>query len=228
MIIKDKTIVSFKNKLKLSGIKGLALDIDDTLADTSIVWLERVAVVLGNPEQLTMREMSKKYGYGRHVDYWVEEEYERVTLEFKHSNEFFENIPLIENANKHVETISKIVPIIAYITARPKQVLDGTEKWLNKHKFPKLGMINRPEGISSEEQFEWKARVLEQMYPQVLGIIDDSVGIVNELSKDYKGIVFLYKDIEEVRNDIRVVVCKDWDDVLKKVKENKEFFKRVK
>lgn len=203
-------------------INGLALDIDNTLSDTSIVWVEEIASVLGNPEGLTMGEFVKKYNYGRGVSYWAEEDYERVSLTLRQSKQFYEDLPLIENANKQVEKINGIVPIVAYITARNMGVIESTKKWLRKHNFPKSKIICRPDDIHVMKQFEWKAKLLEKMYPKVSGIVDDSVGLVEALSKDYKGTVFLYNysGVDKVREDIKVILCRDWNEVLKKVEES--------
>jgi len=206
----------------MTKIKGLALDIDNTLSDTSIVWVEEIASVLGNPEGLTMEEFTRKYSYGRGVSYWAEEDYERVSVTLRQSNKFYEDLPLIENANKQVEEINKIVPIVAYITARNMGVIESTENWLKKHNFPKSKIICRPDEIGIMDQFEWKAKLLEKMYPNVSGIVDDSIGLVEALSRNYKGTVFLYNHdgVDKIREDIKVVVCKDWNEVLKKIKEN--------
>lgn len=218
----DRQIRNLNKKLEKEGKRGLALDIDNTLSDTSIVWVEKIALALGNPEGLTSEEFTKKYSYGRGVSYWAKEDYERVSLTLRQSNEFYEDLPLIENANKQVEKINAIIPIVAYITARNMEVIKSTEEWLKKHNFPKSKIICRPDEIDVMEQFEWKAKLLEKMYPSVSGIVDDSIGLVNALSKGYKGTVFLYNynGVDEIRNDIKVVICEDWNKVLEKIKEN--------
>jgi 5'(3')-deoxyribonucleotidase len=217
----DKAVIDFKNRLNKEGICGLALDLDDTVADTAIVWIERIATELGNPEGLSMRELADKYSYGRGVNYWVKEEYEKVTMTMRHSGEFYENIPLIKNADKQVNEINKILPIVAFITARPNDVMAATENWIKKHKFPSAPMINRPSDIEVMKQFEWKAKVLEYLYPQVLGIVDDNLALVDCLSKSYKGTIFLYNQESVERNDIKIIPCKNWEVVAKKVKECK-------
>jgi 5'(3')-deoxyribonucleotidase len=213
-------IRELKEKLIKEKRCGLALDVDNTLADTSIVWVEKIAAVLGNPEGLTMKEFTEKYGYGRGVSYWAEEEYEKVSMKMRSSEDLYESLPLIENASKQVNEINKIVPISAYVTARNMEITESTKKWLKKHGFPELEVICRPDELHVMEQFKWKAEFLEKMYPEIWGIVDDSSRLIDALSKDYKGTVFLYGKENSERKDIKVIKCKNWETVAKKIKES--------
>ena len=66
---------------------------------------------------------------------------------------------------------------------------------------------------------KWKAKVLEYLYPEVLGIVDDNPNLVKNLSKSYKGTIFLYDHTETERKDIKVVPCRYWNQVLIEVKK---------
>jgi hypothetical protein len=57
------------------------------------------------------------------------------------------------------------------------------------------------------------------MYPEVIGIVDDNSLLVDNLSSDYKGVVFLYDNIQHHGKDATVIPCEHWDDVYTAVLE---------
>ena len=221
MKIKDRKVVALKRKLKLAGVKGLALDIDETLSFTIEYIVGKLSEKFGNPENLNAREIFLKYRHTGSVPYWQGEEVEKFVGEINNSNEIQKNLPLIEDSDKIVQEINKIIPIVAYVTARPGTVLDGTKFWLKKHGFPKAEIITKPNNIHRKKGNEWKAKVLKYLYPQIIGIVDDNPGLTRCFSKNYKGIIYLYDTIEAERKDIKVVACKDWETVAKKIKKNR-------
>ena len=221
MKIKSKEIIALKRKLKLAGIEGLALDIDDTLSMTKESLFEELSKKLDNPEKLTGREMAKKYRHTDNVPYWETDKIESTIKDIYEVSEFHENLSLIENSNKIVQKINKSVPIMAYITVRSIVILNGTEKWLKQNNFPKSTIIARPKNVDRFMGNKWKAKVLEYLYPQILGIVDDNPGLTKFFSKKYKGTVFLYDHVDAERKDIKVIPCEDWETVAKKVKECK-------
>lgn len=213
------TIQKFKEKLVKNNVKGLALDIDETLSWTIGYWVEQLQKKFGNPENLTVHELITKYRYSHHVPYWQTREAITWMDEHRNSNEIQTLLPLIENANHIVEKINAIIPIVAYITTRPERVIEGSKQWLKKHNFPPVDIIARPPEIHLADGNKWKAKVLEKLYPSVIGIIDDNPGLPTFLSSAYKGTVFLYDNIEHPRKDILVIPCKTWSRVLQKVEE---------
>jgi hypothetical protein len=78
-----------------------------------------------------------------------------------------------------VDKVTKIVPVLAYITARPRTILNGTMVWLKKYNFPKATIITRVRKVSREDPNKWKARVLEFLYPEIQGIVDDNPDLEN-------------------------------------------------
>ncbi len=63
--------------------------------------------------------------------------------------------------------------------------------------------------------------MLEYLYPQIVGIVDDNPGLTNFFGKKYKGVVYLYDNVETKRKDINIIPCENWEMVAKKVKECK-------
>ncbi|HOR02331.1 MAG TPA: hypothetical protein PKZ92_03695 [Candidatus Woesebacteria bacterium] len=221
MKIKSKEIVSLKRKLKTAGIKGLALDIDETLSFTIKVVVEKLMEKLGNPESLTAVEISKKYKHTNSIPYWQGDEATKILEDIIHSSEAQKDLPLIEGADKFVKEINKIIPILAYITVRPKRVIHGTRFWLKKNNFPEAPIITKPKNIHRRNGNQWKAKVLEYLYPQIVGIVDDNPGLTDFFGKKYKGVIYLYDNVETKRKDINIIPCENWEVVAKKVKECK-------
>jgi hypothetical protein len=210
----------FKQQFIHSHTRGLALDIDETLSWTVGFWVEKLQELFGNPENLTPHELVKKYRYTQNVPYWQTKEALQWMEDHRHKDDIQEMLPLIEHADRFVQEINKIVPIVAYITTRPESVVNGTKKWLEKHHFPQATIVAKPLSIPTAEGNKWKAHVLEELYPEVIGIIEDNPGVVNNLSADYQGVVYLYDNIDHPRKDSNVIPCETWNDVLKGVAED--------
>lgn len=221
MKVKSRKIIQLKKKLKNLGITGLALDIDETLSFTIGFLIEELIKKLGNPENLTAKEIAKKYRHTDNVPYWQNDEADEILNKINDSVESFKELPLIENSNKTVLEINKIIPIVSYITVRRTSAFESTKFWLKKHGFPKATIITRPNNLSRRDGNKWKAKVLEYLYPQVVGIVDDNTGLSPFFSKKYKGVVYVYGSTEEGREDINVIPCENWEAVAKKVKECK-------
>ncbi len=197
-------------------IAGLAVDIDETLAWTIGYWVEEMQKKFGNPEELTVKEMVEKYRYTQNVPYWQHAEAMKWVDEKIHSNETQKELPLIEDADFYLKKINDIVPVAAYLTIRPENVLEGTKDWLDKHGFPAAPIICRPLGETNGSQ--WKARVLSSLYPKILGIIDDNAKLLEFLDKNYPGTVFLY-DHKDNKGREDVIACPNWLAVYKEIKD---------
>lgn len=217
MRVKNREIVALKKRLKSLGIRGLALDIDETLSFTIGYMIEELIKKKGNPENLTAVEIAKKYKHTDKIPYWQDKESKQILDNIIKTNETQKGFSLTENSNLVVNKVNKIIPISAYITVRPKTIFEGTKFWLKKHDFPKASIITKPKSILRQDGNKWKAKVLEYLYPEIQGIVDDNPGLIDCLGKKYKGIVFLYNN-ETKRKDIKTVECQNWEDVLKKIK----------
>jgi len=201
------------------GKPGLALDIDETLSWTLGYVVEDMQKLFGNPENLSARELIKKYRFVQEVPYWQTKEVYDWTERQWESSILQEVLPLIKGAKEYVKKIAQIIPIKVYLTVRPSGAIPGTRIWLKKHDFPKAEIISRPEDIAKKDASKWKAEKLVELYPSVLGIVDDNPEILDFLPKDYQGKIFLYgfkKDELKVRKN--VYLCKEWKDVFEKIK----------
>ena len=75
----------------------------------------------------------------------------------------------------------------------------------------------RPKNVKLEDSNEWKANLLEELSPTIMGLVDDNPGVIEYLSKNYEGTIFLY-DYEEYESDLDVRACRDWEGVYEEVK----------
>lgn len=213
-------VIELKKKLTEQGLKGLALDIDQTLADTRPHWMDHL-MRFHTPENMT-REQLEEHKFLEHVPAWQTEEAKEFIAKTMESNEFNETIPLLHESSVMVQKLNAIMPIVAYISARPDSVLHGTERWLKRHGFPLAPVILRPgqpghHGLETKNT--WKAAVLRELYPFVQGIVDDHVDLPEALAQvGYKGKVFVYgpqsKEIKPDAYQFPVIVSPSWDHVL--------------
>jgi 5'(3')-deoxyribonucleotidase len=199
--------------------KGIAVDVDETLSWTIGYWVEQMQKKFDNPENLSINNMIKKYRYTQNVPYWQSAEALKWIDEKIHSNELQEILPLIKGSNVYLNRIAKIIPITTYITVRPEIIRSGTQKWLDKHNFPKAPIICKPLNVEHKDGNKWKAKVLEKLYPKVLGMIDDNAKLLECLDNNYKGIIYLY-DHSVVDSELNVIPCKNWPDVFEEVKKH--------
>ncbi|KXK27374.1 MAG: hypothetical protein TR69_WS6001000250 [candidate division WS6 bacterium OLB20] len=207
-------ITSLHSSLKQSGTRGIALDIDETLSHTVLYWFSRMQTLFGNPEDLSVEDMIRKYRYSYHVPYWQTPEVDEWIAVQLHSNQVQEELPVIKGATEGVNKINETIPVVAYLTARPDSVQDGTRTWLTMHGFPEVPLITRPPYVVPQQGNTWKAAVLSHIQDHVVGIIDDNPGLVEKLDEAYTGTVFLYDYSDTVNSSAEVISCKNWDAVV--------------
>jgi hypothetical protein len=201
------------------NIQGLALDIDETLSHTHEHWFDLLFKFHPLPGK-TKEELFHRQEVTSSIPEWQTPKVERFIHETLHSNEFQETVPLIEGADKAVADIHRVIPIVAYITARPDTVRAGTLSWFRKHGFPDAALIMRDTATNlatlSKDKNSWKAGVLQGLYPYVTGIVDDNIALAHELEAlHYPGTLYLYgPQSQEFAGHPRVVVCPAWPDVV--------------
>lgn len=197
--------------------KGIALDIDNVLSATNLHWARVLAEKFGTPDGLTPEETVAPYILAHHVPHWQIPEAEKWMESARKGGEVQYDLPLIENANHMVNKVNAIIPIKAYVTARSEVVRNRTEAWLWKHDFPRAPVYLRPPGNENDQPNIWKAAFLPTLWPEVIGIVDDDPRLIEYLSDDYQGTVFLYKNTEHKEVSFPVIQCKGWNEVLEEV-----------
>lgn len=190
----------------MTGIK-LAVDIDETLAQTNLLWAQHHLEAYGNPEGLSAEDIIKKYRFVKDVPYWqFDTAYEWVGAHIN-SNEAKLDIPVIEES---IGVMQKI-PVVCYLTNRPESTVDGTKRWLRKYGFPDKDIISSVSGL------EWKANKLVEMFPEVTGIMDDNNDLLMHIPHNYNGRIFLYSHFNHTPTGLDVILCPTWADVEKEV-----------
>jgi hypothetical protein len=200
-----------KARLLKNGLSGLALDIDETLSQTNRHWMEIALDRLPFPEGYTREELLKSSAPLE--TYWKEDFLLETLGDLLHSDEFNSEIQLIENVNHHINELCGIIPVVAYITARPASVEKSTREWLSRHGFPDAPLVMMPVEEDHIKRNNWKANVLRSLHPQVAGIVDDNPGLSAELSENYEGVVFVYGSSLHPNQNHRIIPCPDWDAV---------------
>lgn len=201
--------------------RWLALDIDETLSGTVWYMVKDMQKLFWNPENLSAPKIVEKYRYAQKVPYWQSEKITNWIEKKICSNAMQTKLPVIPWAKAFVAKIHKIIPIAAYITVRPLKVLEGTKKRLKDNGFPSAPIIMKPDAIPREQWNTRKAEVLQTLYPQIQGIIDDNDGLLKELKKNYMWTVFVYDHDKLTKGHTykNAFACKTWKDVYQKVKE---------
>ena len=203
-----------KQRLIQNGRRGLALDIDDTLSVTRSYIIRKMQELFGNPENLTPAQVHDKYGWIHNVPYWKSEEITTWINDQWHSNDVQLALDLIEDCHEKVQAINRVKPIVAYVTARPESVSQGTQRWLDSHQFPSAELLLRPLSLSTEEGSGWKAEALSLLYPEIEGIVDDNSALIDELPADYAGTIYLFGHQSYKDSPLTIVPCLTWQDVL--------------
>ncbi|MBI4600281.1 hypothetical protein HY732_05180 [Candidatus Uhrbacteria bacterium] len=205
----------------ISGIQqGIALDIDDTLSWTCREWVDHIFREFGNPENLSKGEFAKKYHLVQNAQYFQRDDVLARCMQFCYDERYYQELPSIEDALPAINEISRIIPIVAYLTTRPELLRKITDEWLVRHNFPAVPLIMNPHEFSHGITATWKSKALEERYPMILGIIDDNPSICEGLSSEYRGTVFLYGHGDADVPHPRSIACSDWNDVAKKITEH--------
>jgi hypothetical protein len=211
-------VYNLKRRLEGTEKPHLLLDIDNTLSASRDLYFQRFSEEFGNPEELSIQEFIDKYVYTWNVPYWQGEDRSNLAKEMEQDIDLHERAELITGADEGVAAIQKRIDIAGYLTARFEVLQATTQRWLKKHSFPKGELIMRPHYIENHNQ--WKAEVMEFLYPEVTGIIDDNPGIIEHLSDSYKGTIYLYENTIDFQPKVNVVSCADWTHVVEKVTQS--------
>lgn len=204
----------------MKNIWWLAVDLDETVAATVNYMLEQIFAMFGNEEWLSVDDNVKKYQYAQNIPHTRIEDIKAWINVMKFDNDFHIRLPLLWNCNEILAQINEIIPIKAYITARPEAVRQWTQTWLDKHWFPQAELIMKPDVLAySENDQNRKANTLKKLYPEISGIIDDHQWLVSQLAPDYQWTFYLFWHKTVENTPINVIPCTDRNDVLKNIKE---------
>ncbi|MBS1267170.1 MAG: hypothetical protein MAG795_01142 [Candidatus Woesearchaeota archaeon] len=203
----------------LENKSGIAIDLDETLSWTIYYWMLEAQKIFGNPENLTPEAMARKYRYTGNVPYWEGQEFNKWRMGKILCNETQRNLPPIKGSIKGLNNLNKIIPIATYLSCRPQAVIKGTKDWLKANNYPDAPITLRPSSVKKQDEQKWKAKKLESLYPDIVGIVDDNPNFIKAVSSDFKGVIFLYDRQKSLNTNLNIISCKDWDTVVRKAKE---------
>ena len=187
----------------------LAVDIDETLGRTNLLWAEHHINTYGSPEGLNAEEIIKKYRFVKNVPYWQFDDAHNWIEHHINSNESKLEIPVIEDA----VSIMQRIPVACYLTTRPEHTITGTKEWLMKQGFPNKEIFSSAKGL------EWKAQKLSSMYPYITGLIDDSLDLIKYLPSNYKGNLFLYSHSYYPSSKLHIIPCPTWTNIDEEIQK---------
>lgn len=211
------TADELKELLTSSSHKGLALDIDETLAATNVAWFERLAELYGNPEGLSVSQLISKYHLAQNNPHWQSPEAQAWMHRQRTAPEAQDGLPLIPGALEGVNELRGVTTVVAYLTVRPESVNANTIAWLRECGFPDLPVVAKPDRVPFEDGNKWKAEMLHKLWPQVTGIVDDNPKVPMFAGSDYPGDLFLFGRDTVEQNYEWAIPCKTWPEVVKQV-----------
>lgn len=188
----EMTAANLKESLAASGCSGLVLDIDETLSATNVAWFQRLADLFGNPDGAPVSELINKYHLAQHVPFWQSPEALAWMQSQRDDPRAQDGLPLIPGAVEGTHALKKVVPIVGYCTVRPSSVNQNTIAWLRENGFPGLPVVAKPTEIPFADGNKWKAAVLNELWPQVTGIVDDNPKVAFFAGASYPGKILLF------------------------------------
>ena len=200
---------------------GWACDIDNTVSATAEAFFDRMDGLFPRSEgdeDLSVRELIQKYVNDERVPTWQSPEARAASKTIISDPGFYRDLPPIEGSDAVLRRFAEALPFTCFITARPDTVADETRTWLES-RFPTLPLITKPDSVDSSRNNEWKARLLEALYPQVRGIVDDDPRLVKHLSPGYEGTVIIFGTSGVEYEHVEAYACLTWKDVEEKLEE---------
>ncbi len=200
---------------------GWACDIDNTVSATAEAFFDRMDGLFPRPEGdegLSVSELVRKYVSDDQVPTWQTPEARAASKAIISDPEFYRELPPIAGSDTVLRRFTEALPFTCFITARPNVVADETRAWLES-RFPTLPLITKPDSVDPSRNNEWKARLLEALYPQVRGIVDDDPRLVEHLSPGYGGTVIIFGASSVEHDHVEAYACLTWKDVERKLEE---------
>lgn len=151
--------------------RKLAIDIDDTLADTAYTIMAQMSQKFGVPEEIeNIQELMRVYFQPGEVTYWHQPSASEWLFKTYNDPLFIGKLPVIPEAVYGVNQLLTSYQIDCYITSRPPHLYDASKAWISLHGFPEAPVVVRP---LLESRPNWKLRFLSTRQTPVWGLIDD-------------------------------------------------------
>ncbi len=200
---------------------ALALDIDETLADTVRFWIRELKLHFPLSQDASEQQLIDRYQFAQNVPEWRDNPQAMDWMERAMVNcDLHLTLPTMPGAVDAVKEIhSNVKPVGFYLSMRPVEVRDATLKWLEMQGFPKAELITRPIGMNRDGANFWKGEEICRRYPQIDSIVEDRLDVVERIPGSYRGTVYLLGHNSAPDLGIHVVPCPDWDRIVTAVRE---------
>lgn len=197
----------------------IVFDVDDVVTRTGPHWIGRAIQKFGMRRILQGHSATEVHMNYRYLEYcpWLHEDAEVMAwlATLPRDPDSYACDP-VEDALEVISLIhERILPIGAYLTARPDVMAWLTITWLRMHKFPEAPVIHRPNEMHYEQAHAWKKSVLRSGYPRVVGIVEDHPKMPEHLFGDdpYEGELYHFTHTRTSAHP-RVTTCPTHQDLL--------------
>ncbi len=193
--------------------QGIAIDIDDTLAHTSLICAKYLHQEFTPNDDIPFDQLLSEYGYAERAPQWSSpESVERLHL-WLTDLDFISQIPPVPAAQVGIEKVLSKVPLAFYLTSRQPFSYDVTTNWLQRHGFPEAEVMCRQPTVRDPD---WKVKFLAENYPHTVGLIDNEIHVPE--NTEYQGHLFeliLHKKITPEHPKIKIV--HSWEEIAAKL-----------
>ncbi|MCA9478394.1 MAG: hypothetical protein KC535_04565 [Nanoarchaeota archaeon] len=171
---------------------GVACDLDDVLMNTKPFLFSHFKSLFGSiysPEVLYFL-----YHTPSRNPEWDTPEKRAIIEEHLNRPELYRDIPLLKESKRTLLELQKNELFNSYITARPHVLDKVTKSYLKSQELPDLPLVSRyfPNKYH-QSNGQWKATVLDKLFPKVRGIIDNGTDLFNQLERTkYPGFMILF------------------------------------
>ncbi len=187
----------FKEMARFAYRQALAWDIDGTLAVGEAYWHQLLCERFGNPAGLTFEEALAKYRYLQLVPQWNNPEAHAFMHELATSAETHLNLPVMPGALEAVKKIHTQKYVTGcYLTARLETMEECSAAWGKNNGFPHAPVFARPADVAVTDSARWKAEVLEFLYPEIVGIVDNDRHLPRHFDPGYQGRLWIIHSTE--------------------------------
>lgn len=163
---------------------GLAIDIDDTLADTATTCFQVIYQKYGHLSGVSLPDLVRFYHQPGNVPAWQTSQIQESIRQTMEDPDWLRQLPQIVGAQATLNRLSTSIPVSLYISSRLTHHQHLTETWLQAQGFPVAPVKLR---TSDMIRPDWKMAFLAATYPRTYGLIDNELGFLPVQQHNYQG-----------------------------------------
>jgi hypothetical protein len=191
-------------------MSGVILDIDDTIADTSITLARLMWEKYPLPHYPSVDEALDQWGMPELVPQWQQPDIQHEMYTLLNDKQFMLDLPLITSAKRAIDQMTQKMQVAAYLTSRLKDLQQVSERWLQLHDLPRAPVISRHHRTVA---IDWKLQYLQVFFADSKAYIDNELRVPANLQYQGKLLeIIRFKKMSPTHR--RVKVCVTWDELL--------------